>query len=228
MPAIRTVSRADTGSGRILRDLLLAAGVLSSAVYVAADIICGLRYPGYSFTNQVISELSAIGAPTTALWVKLLQVFAVLFAAFTIGVLLESRGNRHLGLTGWLLAVFVLSGPLWSLVPMHQRGDVFGWTDIGHIALGGVMVLLVTAVIAAGSGALGHRFRVFSRIFVVIAFTSGVGTFAYMPRMLDQLPTPWVGVVERIHLYGFWLWIGVLAVALRRRRGRNATTMRAR
>src|SRR5688572_2447443 len=192
---------------RILRDLLLLAGVMSSVVYITADILCGLRYPGYSFTDQVISELSAIGAPTTALWVKLLQVFAVLFAAFTIGVLLESRGNRRLRVTGWLLAAFVLSGPLWSCVPMHQRGGVFAWTDIGHIALGGVMVLLVTTVIAVGSGALGRRFRLFSQIFVVVALVSGVGTFAYVPRMINQLPTPWVGTVERIHLYGFWLWI---------------------
>jgi hypothetical protein len=71
---------------RIIQGLLLLAGVLSSIVYVTADLLCGLRYPGYSFTDQVISELSAIGAPTTALWAKLLQTFAVLFAAFTIGV----------------------------------------------------------------------------------------------------------------------------------------------
>jgi hypothetical protein len=216
------VRQTETRSSRILRDLLLLAGVLSSTVYVTADILCGLRYPGYSFTDQVISELSAIGAPTTALWVRLLQVFAVLFAAFTIGVIRESRGNRRLRLTGWLLVAFVLSGPLWSFVPMHQRGDVFAWTDAGHIALGGVSVLLVTAVIAAGAGALGRRFRVFSQILVAVAFISGVGTFAYVPRMISQLPTQWVGTVERIHLYGFWLWIGVLAVALVRRHGRSA------
>jgi hypothetical protein len=221
VPAIALARQAETRTGRILRDLSLLAGVLSSVVYVTADIVCGLRYPGYSFTDQVISELSAIGAPTTALWVRLLQIFAVLFAAFTIGILLESRGNRRLRLTGWLLAAFVLSGPLWSFVPMHQRGDIFAWTDVGHIALGGVMVLLITTVIATGSGALGRRFRVFSQIFVAVAFISGVGTFAYVPRMINQLSTPWVGTVERIHLYGFWLWIGVLAVALLRRHGRH-------
>ena len=134
-------------------DLLLLAGVLSSIVYITADIVCGLRYPGYSFTDQVISELSAIGAPTAVLWVKLLQVFAVLFAAFTIGVIRESCGNQRLRLAGWLLVAFVLSCPLWSFVPMHQRGDAFTWTDIGHIALGGVMVLLVTTVMAVGAGA---------------------------------------------------------------------------
>jgi hypothetical protein len=207
-----------TGSrrSRIIQDLLLLAGVLSSIVYVTADVLCGLRYPGYSFADQVVSELSAIGAPTTALWSKLLQIFAVLFAAFTVGVVRESSGNWRLRLTGWLLVVFVLLGPLWSFVPMHQRGDVFTWTDAGHIALGGVYVLLIPAVITVGAGALGRRFRVFSRILVTVAFLAGVGTFAYVPRMINQLPTPGVGTVERIHLYAFYLWVGVLAVALLR------------
>ena len=175
------------------------------------------RYPGYSFANQVISELSAIGAVTTDLWVRLLQVYAVLFAAFTIGMVREGRSNRRLRLTSWLLVAFVLSGPLWSFVPMHQRGEVFTWTDAGHIAMGGVMVLLLSAVMAAGAGGLGHRFRVFTRALVSVAFVAGVGTFAYVPRMIAQLPTPGVGIVERIFLYAFLLWIGVLAVALLRR-----------
>jgi hypothetical protein len=34
---------------------LLLAGVLSSTGYLTADILCGLRYPGYSFTDKVIS-----------------------------------------------------------------------------------------------------------------------------------------------------------------------------
>lgn len=220
---IAMVRHTETPSRRVLQELLLLAGALSSITYVTADILCGLRYPGYSFADQVISELSAVGAPTTALWVRLLQIFAVLFAAFAIGVVRESRGNRRLRLTGWLLVGFVLSGPLWSFVPMHQRGDVFTWTDVGHIALGGVMVLLVTAVITVGAGALGRRFRVFSRVLVTVAVISGVGTFAYVPRMIDQLSTPWVGTVERIHLYAFFLWVGVLAVALRRRHRPTAT-----
>lgn len=223
MPAVAPVGRTEAPRSGVIQSLLLLAGVLSSVVYITADILCGLRYPGYSFTDQVISELSAIGAPTTELWVKLLQGFAVLFAAFTIGVIRESRGHPRLGATGWLLVAFVLSGPLWSFVPMHRRGDVFTWTDVGHIALGGVMVLLVTSVIAVGAGALGRRFRVFSQVLVAVAVVSGVGTFAYVPRMINQQPTPWVGTVERIHLYAFFLWIAVLAAALLRRPGRSAT-----
>lgn len=87
---------------------------------------------------------------------------------------------------------------------------------MGHITLGGATVLLVTAVIAVGAGALGPRFRTFSQVFVALALVTGVATFAYVPRMIRLEPTPWVGVVERIHLYAFWIWIGVLAVALLR------------
>lgn len=218
-----TVPQSASRRHRLLQDGMLLAGVLASIVYVSADVICGVRYPGYSFTDQVISELSAIGAPTAALWATLLQVFAVCFAAFAVGVVREGRGNRRLRVTGWLLIAFVLSGPVWSFVPMHQRGDVFTWTDVGHIGLGGVMVVLVTAVIAVGAGALGDRFRVASQIGVAVAVVSGVGTFAYVPRMIDQLPTPGVGAVERIHLYTFWSWVSVLAVALLRRRRLRAS-----
>jgi hypothetical protein len=207
----------DAPPARIVRSLLLLAGVLAPLVYIAADIVCGLRYPGYSFADQVISELSAIGAPTADLWATILPAFAVLFAAFTAGVVLEGKGNRRLSLAGSLLAAFVLSGPLWSFVPMHQRGDVFMWTDVGHIALGGITMLLVSAVIAAGAGALGRSFWVFSRICFAVAIIFGVGTFAYVPRMINQLPTPWVGTVERLHLYTFWLWISVFALGLLQR-----------
>jgi hypothetical protein len=200
----------------MIQGLLLLAGVLSAIVYLTADVLCGLRYSGYSFADQLISELSAIGAPTTALWAKLLQIFAILFAAFTVGVVRESSRNRRLRLTGWLLVAFVLLGPLWSFFPMHRRGDVFTWTDAGHIALGGVYVLLIVVLITVGAGTVGRRFRVFSRILVTVAFLAGVGTFAYVPRMIDQRPTPWVGTVERIHLYAFYLWIAVLATALLR------------
>jgi hypothetical protein len=44
--------------------------------------------------------------------------------------------------------------------------------------------------------------------------------------MVDQLPTPGVGIVERIFLYTFLLWIGVLGVALLRQHGRDPAASR--
>ena len=214
MPFGRTHEQARRG---FVQELLLAAGMLSSMVYVAADLVCGFRYVGYSFTDQVISELSAIGAPTAPLWGRMLGVYAVLFAAFTIGVLRAAGDNRRLRRTGWLLLTFVLSGPLWSFVPMHQRGAEFTWTDVGHIALGAGTVLLMTAVVGMGAGALGRRFRRYSLITMATAFVTGAATFGYVGRMIAQQSTPGAGVVERLSLYAFLLWIGILAVSLWRR-----------
>jgi hypothetical protein len=80
--------------------------------------------------------------------------------------------------------------------------------------MGGVSVVLLTAVIAVGAGALGHRFRLFSRVAAAEVLSTGAATFLYAPRMIDQLPTPGVGIIERFALYGFLIWSAVLAGAL--------------
>jgi hypothetical protein len=49
------------------RKLLLICGIVSSGLYVAADILAAMRHEGYSYADQTISELSAIGAPTRPL-----------------------------------------------------------------------------------------------------------------------------------------------------------------
>ena len=49
-----------------MRRALLLCGVLSPLLYAAADVLAGLRWDGYSFRDQTISELGAIGAPSRA------------------------------------------------------------------------------------------------------------------------------------------------------------------
>jgi hypothetical protein len=124
-------------SGIALQQMLLVSGVISSVLYVAADLLCAMRYPGYSIVDQVISELSAIGAPTAQLWSKAMVIYAILVLACSMGVIRGARDNRRLRPTGALVLLFILSGPLWSLAPMHSRGTETTWQDTGHvIALG--------------------------------------------------------------------------------------------
>ena len=60
------------------RKALLICGILSPLVYVGTDILAGTLYAGYSFTSQAISELFAIGAPTSSLMVPLFTLSSVL------------------------------------------------------------------------------------------------------------------------------------------------------
>ena len=219
-PSIHAHAMAVPALRGILQKVLLAAGVLSSAVYVAADQVCALRFPGYSIRDQVISEFSAQGAATAPLWSAFMMFFGVLFLLFVAGVLLASTGNRTLRLDAYVLLGFAVVVPvLWSLVPMHPRGQPGNWQDVGHVIMGAVSVLWITAFIMIGAFALGPAFRRYSLASAVVVLLSGAATFVYVPLVIANQPTPWLGIIERITLYGYLLWVAVLAVALLRRAG---------
>jgi hypothetical protein len=66
-PDLRRTMARPGRSGSMVRQVLLACGILSSLLYLATDVLGGLRYEGYSFTSQAISELMARGAPSEPL-----------------------------------------------------------------------------------------------------------------------------------------------------------------
>src|SRR5437762_1756219 len=93
----RTMARP-VQSKSAARQVLLACGIFSSLLYVAADVLGGLRYEGYSFISQAISELGAIQAPSKPFVDRLFTVYNLLALLFGIGVLRAAGGrNRALG-----------------------------------------------------------------------------------------------------------------------------------
>ncbi|HEY6223775.1 MAG TPA: DUF998 domain-containing protein, partial [Gemmatimonadales bacterium] len=131
--------------GRVtLRAILLGCGVLASLLYVAMNVVIPLQWAGYSSAAQTISELSAIGAPTRALWVPLGVVYTLLIVAFGWGVWTATRGARRLRLAGALLVFSGLFGLFWP--PMHLRGAPFSLTDALHIVWTAVTLLITLLV----------------------------------------------------------------------------------
>ena len=204
--------------GALVDIVLLAAGIASSLIYVAVDLISAARYPGYEIADQAVSELSAIGAPTAPLWAAMGPAYEVLMIAFGIGVRRTPGANRALRLTGALLIAFGAFGLLWAFVPMHQRGVPMTWTDVGHIVLGAATVPYILVFVGVGASALGRRFRAYSYATFVTLFVAGALTFAMAPRLVAGESTPLLGVFERINVYGYLLWVALLSVALLRRR----------
>lgn len=115
----------------MLRKALLVSGILSSLLNISADIVAARLYAGYSYTDQTVSELSAIGAPTRPLWVVTGIIFTLLFCAFGWGVWLSAGRNRALKFVGGLVIAHGFIGLFWP--PMHQRGTEFTLTDTLHI-----------------------------------------------------------------------------------------------
>ncbi len=80
-------------SGEAWRKALLVCGMASSLLYAA--MIWTIRYEGYNPISQVPSELTAIGAPTQALWARLGWIYTMLVVAFGFGLWKSARSKSR-------------------------------------------------------------------------------------------------------------------------------------
>lgn len=198
----------------MLRKLLLICGILSSLLYVAMNVLGTMQWEGYSSASQTVSELFAIGAPSRPLWVLLGIVYQVLVIAFGWGVWASAGRNRALRIVGGLVLAYGVVGLAAPFFPMHLRGIERTLTDTMHKVLTMVTVLLMLAAIAFGAAAFGKRFRLYSIVTILVLAVFGALTGLDAPRIEANLPTPWVGVTERINIGVFLLWVVVLGIAL--------------
>jgi hypothetical membrane protein len=197
-----------------LVNTLLICGIIYPLLYILADLIGSLVYPGYSYIDQTISELSAIGAPTAHYWVAMSFVFNPLLIAFGIGVLKASVKKRLLRILGTLITIWGLIGFVWLFFPMNMRGNIGSVNDTGHLVMAAITVLLMTAIVAVGSGAFGRYFRIYSIITILLMLSFGAFAGMQAPSVASQLPTPGLGIIERVSVFSPMIWILVLATNL--------------
>jgi hypothetical protein len=209
-PARRVVS------GERRRKTLLVCGIASSLLY--ALMIWAIRYDGYNVFSQVPSELTAIGAPTQTLWARLGFIYTMLVTAFGIGVWKSAGGNRVVRIVGGLILAYASLGFLWPFAEMHQRDVIAAGgatlSDTMHVVLGAITVVLMFLAIGFGGAAFGKRFRLYSIGSIVVLLAFGGLTFLEAPRLQTNLPTPWIGLWERINITVFLLWVVVVAFVL--------------
>ena len=194
---------------------LLICGILASLLYAAMLVVVPIQWPAYSSASQTVSELSAIGAPTRTLWVAFGRVYALLAIAFGLGVLLTAGRDRRLRVVGGALIAQSLVSLFWP--PMHLRGMTTTLTDTMHIAFTVAWLLLMIVIMAFAASVLGKRFRLYSAATLAVFVVFGALTGVDGPRVAANLPTPLLGVWERINIGASLMWVVVFAVALLRR-----------
>jgi len=198
------------------KKILLTCGMISSLYYIAINVFVPMQYEGYDAASQTVSELSAIGAPTRSMWVFLVTIYGLLMVAFGSGVWQSGNGNRYLRLAGNFIVVYCIIGFFWP--PMHQREVLSAGekslTDTLHIVFTMITIPLMLLIIGFGAAALGKMFRIYSTITVVVLIVFGVLTGTASPDMEANLPTPWMGVWERISIGAYMIWVMVFAMIL--------------
>jgi len=208
----------------MVRKVLLVCGIVAALLYVALDILGAMRFPGYSYTSQTVSELIAIDAPTRPILVPFLLVYSVLWIAFGVGIWQSAGRKLALRVVAvGLIGKEVLGSLVTLFFPMHLRAVLAAggatYSDAWHRNLTMLGLLSFLLAIGFGATAFGRWFRVYSIATVLVLFAFGTLGFLDAPRLAANLPTPWMGVWERINIYGYFLWAVVLAVALMRAGG---------
>ena len=219
MQGARAHSASATRGARRLRTVQLACGILASLLYVATDIAGGVIHGGYSFFSQAISELMATGAPSERFVDPLFIAYAMLALTFGFGVFREGTGrSRALRIAGAMLmayAVLGAAGP--TLFEMRQRGAGSLQTDLPHIVLTGVLSLLTFVAIGFGAAAFGGAFQRYSLFTIILMLAFGGLAAPYGADLAAGLPTPGLGLLERVSVYLALAWMATLAVTLMRR-----------
>jgi hypothetical protein len=198
----------------MIRKALLICGILSSLLYAAMNIFIAMQWKDYSSVSQTVSELSAIDAPTRSVWISWAVIYTLLFIAFGFGVRASAQQNHYLRILGGLIITYGIISLAWPFAPMHLRGTEFTFTDTMHIALAMITVVLMFLAIGFGAKAFGKSFFIYSILSVIIFLIFGALTGINASKIAKNLPTPWVGVWERINIGAFLLWIVVLAIIL--------------
>jgi len=199
--------------------LLLFCGILAAPLFILTDIVAAVwLYPGYDYTAQQVSELSAIGAPSRDFWMAMSYPYFALTLGFAAGLWGAAERSWPLRVCAALIGVFAFNSLLWGLVaPMHMRGATFTDTDTMHLLFAVSAVVLIIAIIGFGAAAMNARFRIISAAVLLLIIAAGGIVSTSIEAIAANQPTPWMGLVERISVYSPLLWMAALAATLLRR-----------
>jgi hypothetical protein len=181
-------------------------------LYIASDVLMSIRYEGYSYLHQTISELNAVGAPTRGLSIVLGLGVYVLIIAFGIGIWRAGSGKDTLRVVGSLLVGLGLLS-LWAVpfASMELRGAE---QDPTHVVAGAVAVAMLLAAMGVVAVGFRGRLRRYSIVIIIVMLWFGAWTAMDGPAVAAGLPTPWIGVKERISVYSYQFWFVILALQL--------------
>jgi magnesium-transporting ATPase (P-type) len=196
-----------------MRRVLLLSGFLSAIIYVVADIVASLSYPGYSITGQNYSELLATGAPTRQGLLLISWVYNFLVACFGVAIWKTCQPAYKARITGAVILGYAIIS---MITPLYFQMDMRGAepTPYGslHPLMTGIMSFFIILSIGSGAFLSGKGFRIYSFVTIAVVIAFGLLTVDQVPDLEAGLDTPWMGLKERINIYLTMIWFAMLSL----------------
>ena len=203
--------KAEEGKRPLLMGLA-ACGIAGPVCFVAAWIVAGLLYPGYSQLTQATSELTSRGAPPAAATVANLGLAALglCMIAFACGLSWGIRRSRWLLSGAALVALFGLICLGHLFFPMNPAAGASSWQNVMHNVLfvADSVTVIPALLLFSVAFARDPGFRPYRWYTLLTPFLMGLASLD-----LGLFPA---GVPERLSSMALLVWIEVVAVLLLR------------
>ena len=191
--------------------LVLICGVLAVITYLLHDVVGGLHYPGYEWTKQAVSDLTAADAPSYVVASGFTTVHKILtcvcYAYLCILIRSECKLLR-LGIT--LFAIMHgISAVGYALFPLTGSGYDGTTQSFIHVYVLTALIVSLSIVslilIAIGSFKGKHRLLgILALVALAAMFVGAVGSQAASKQ--------YFGILERFSTYSATVFTGVLWV----------------
>lgn len=176
-------------------------GVVSFLSYTAAVVFSPLAYPGYCWTAQAVSDLSAANAPSLTLWNQLSSLYNVceLLCVMMVCVGIQGRGTKLLRTGIYLFAAMEwVSAVGFRMFPLSDSGYAGTFQDRMHLLATALVVLLsvasLTVILIAGLSDRGCRsYGVCAGVALAMMLVGALG--------MKLVPAAYFGVVERFSVF---------------------------
>lgn len=197
---------------RKLLNYLGLTGIVSFLSYAVAVIFSPLAYPGYVWTKQAVSDLSAKNAPSLSLWNSLSSFYNVceVLCAVVVCIGITSKKSKLLRTGVYLFAIMeFVSAVGYRMFPLSDSGYAGTAQDVMHMIITAVVVTLSIASLILIMIA-GYK----NREYLSYAICASVALFMMLAGALGTkiVPLNYFGVVERFSVFavtGFNCALGI-------------------
>ena len=192
-------------------------GIVSLLSYAAAVVFSPLAYPGYVWTQQAVSDLSAANAPSRMLWNQLSSLYNLcgIVSVMMVCVFVQGKLNKPLRLGVYLFAAMNwVSAAGYASFPLTDSGYAGAFQDVMHMVVtAGVVGLSILSLVFFIIGGLRKKAYVSLGVIALVALVVMFGG----PVGIGLAPKSLFGVFERFSVFaatgfnailGFYLFTG--------------------
>ena len=186
-------------------------GILSVVFYLLHDVIGAANYPGYQWTRQAVSDLTALDAPSFPIARALSGIhgiFTGICCAFLCVMLADTRKSLRIGIY-LFTAMHGVSAIGYSLFPLSGSGYDGSVQSFIHVYIVTVLVVMLSVVslilIAAGSFREHRKALGIISLAALVCMFSGAAGSAILPKEI-------FGIAERFSTYSAVIFTGILGV----------------